>query len=59
MLSRRFDLVQNPDVPLSNMYGGESLTKIARTMGISKQRASAVQQRALSKLRKALENRAR
>jgi RNA polymerase primary sigma factor len=59
VLSRYLDLVENPDIDRPNAHGGESLTQIARTMGISKQRASAVQRRALTKLRKALGNRVR
>jgi RNA polymerase primary sigma factor len=59
VLSRYFDLVENPDVARPNAHGGEPLTKIARTMGISKQRASAVQRRALTRLRKALGKRVR
>jgi RNA polymerase sigma factor (sigma-70 family) len=56
IVSRFFDLVENPDIDRPNPHGGESLTKIAKTMGISKQRASTVKQQALSKLRKALGN---
>jgi RNA polymerase primary sigma factor len=59
VLFRYFDLGENPDVDRPNAHGGESLTQIARTMGISKQRASAVKQKALTKLRKALANRVR
>src|SRR2546425_1203795 len=54
ILSPYFDLVENPDIGRPNAEGGESLTTIARTLGISKQRASKVQRRALAKLRKAL-----
>jgi RNA polymerase primary sigma factor len=50
IMSRYFDLVENPEVE-----EGESLTAIARRLGISRQRASKVQQRALTKLRKALQ----
>jgi RNA polymerase primary sigma factor len=59
VLSRYFDLAQNPDIARPNAHGGESLTQIAKAMGISKQRASAVQRRARTKLRKALGNRVR
>jgi RNA polymerase sigma factor (sigma-70 family) len=55
IVSRYFDLVENPDIDHPNPHGGESLTKIARTMGISKQRASKVERRALVKLRRVLE----
>jgi RNA polymerase sigma factor (sigma-70 family) len=51
VVSRYFDLVENPEVG-----EGESLTSIARRLGISRQRASKVQQRALSKLGKALDD---
>jgi RNA polymerase sigma factor (sigma-70 family) len=59
VLSRYLDLVENPDIGRPNAHGGESLTQIASTMGISKQRASAVKQQALTKLRKALGKRVR
>jgi len=54
IVSRHFDLVENPEVA-----EGESLTAIARRLGITKQRASKLKQRALSKLRKALGDRVR
>jgi len=53
ILSRYFDLIENPDIDRPNTCGGESLTKIARAIGISKQRASELKRRALVKLRKA------
>jgi len=54
VVSRFFDLVENPDIDRPNAEDGELLTEIAKTMGISKQRASAVKRRALIKLRKVL-----
>jgi RNA polymerase sigma factor (sigma-70 family) len=59
VLSRYFDFGDNPDIDRPNAHGGESLTQIARTMGISKQRASAVKQQVLIKLRNALGKRVR
>jgi len=48
-VSRYFDLVENPEVE-----EGESLTAIARRLGMSKQNASKLKARALAKLRKAI-----
>jgi len=49
-VSRYFDLVENPEVE-----EGESLTAIARRLGMSKQNASKLKARALAKLRAAIE----
>jgi len=50
IVSRYFDLVENPEVE-----EGESLTAIARRLGMSKQNASKLKARALAKLRAAIE----
>jgi RNA polymerase sigma factor (sigma-70 family) len=52
---RYFDLVENPDIARPNTSGGESLTAIARRLGMSKQNTSKLKRRALAKLRKSLQ----